>query len=120
MRQAVERFGLKEVQYLYRIMRQATCNVWAQQRYSTFIVSCVRSWNVLAKKRYSTSIVSCVRPWNVLVKKRYSTYIVLRIHFELGALPKKNVAGVKTTHDAYENTWKCGELKLYFSPSAGG
>ena len=21
---------------------------------------------------------------------------------------------------AYENTWKCGELKLYFSPSAGG
>ena len=20
----------------------------------------------------------------------------------------------------YENTWKCGELKLYFSPSAGG
>ena len=20
------------------------------------------------------------------------------------------------THDAYENTWKCGELKLYFSP----
>ena len=22
--------------------------------------------------------------------------------------------------DAYENTWKCGELKLYFSPSAGG
>ena len=27
---------------------------------------------------------------------------------------------VKSTHDAYENTWKCGELKLYFSPSAGG
>ena len=24
------------------------------------------------------------------------------------------------THDAYENTWKYGELKLYFSPSAGG
>ena len=23
-------------------------------------------------------------------------------------------------HDAYENTCKCGELKLYFSPSAGG
>ena len=22
--------------------------------------------------------------------------------------------------DAYENTWKCGELTLYFSPSAGG
>ena len=21
---------------------------------------------------------------------------------------------------AYENTWNCGELKLYFSPSAGG
>ena len=21
---------------------------------------------------------------------------------------------------SYENTWKCGELKLYFSPSAGG
>ena len=21
---------------------------------------------------------------------------------------------------AYENTWKCGELKLHFSPSAGG
>ena len=20
---------------------------------------------------------------------------------------------VKSTHDAYENTWKCGELKLY-------
>ena len=29
-------------------------------------------------------------------------------------------SGVKSTHDAYENTWKCGELKLYFSPSAGG
>ena len=27
---------------------------------------------------------------------------------------------VKSTHNAYENTWKCGELKLYFSPSAGG
>ena len=27
---------------------------------------------------------------------------------------------VKSTHGAYENTWKCGELKLYFSPSAGG
>ena len=27
---------------------------------------------------------------------------------------------VKSTQDAYENTWKCGELKLYFSPSAGG
>ena len=27
---------------------------------------------------------------------------------------------VKSTHDAYENTWKCCELKLYFSPSAGG
>ena len=26
----------------------------------------------------------------------------------------------KSTHDAYENTRKCGELKLYFSPSAGG
>ena len=27
-----------------------------------------------------------------------------------------------STHDAYENTWKCGELliKLYFSPSARG
>ena len=24
------------------------------------------------------------------------------------------------TVDAYENTWKCGDLKLYFSPSAGG
>ena len=22
--------------------------------------------------------------------------------------------------DAYENTWKCGKLKLHFSPSAGG
>ena len=28
--------------------------------------------------------------------------------------------GVKSTHDAYENTWKCGELQLYFSLSAGG
>ena len=27
---------------------------------------------------------------------------------------------VKSTHDAHENTWKCGELELYFSPSAGG
>ena len=27
---------------------------------------------------------------------------------------------VNLTHDVYENTWKCGELKLYFSPSAGG
>ena len=27
---------------------------------------------------------------------------------------------VKSTHDAYENTWKRGELELYFSPSAGG
>ena len=25
-----------------------------------------------------------------------------------------------TNAQAYENTWKCGELKLYFSPSAGG
>ena len=25
-----------------------------------------------------------------------------------------------TAHDVYENTFKCGELKLYFSPSAGG
>ena len=27
---------------------------------------------------------------------------------------------VKSTHDAYENTSKCGELKLYFCSSAGG
>ena len=27
---------------------------------------------------------------------------------------------VKSTHDAYENTWKCGELKLYSAPSARG
>ena len=27
---------------------------------------------------------------------------------------------VKSTLDAYENTWKGGELKLYFSSSAGG
>ena len=27
---------------------------------------------------------------------------------------------VKLTHDVYEYTWKCGELTLYFSPSAGG
>ena len=26
----------------------------------------------------------------------------------------------KATQDVYEYTWKCGELKLYFSPSAGG
>ena len=24
------------------------------------------------------------------------------------------------THDAYKNTWKCGELKLFFSISDGG
>ena len=24
------------------------------------------------------------------------------------------------THDVCENTWKCGEFKLYFSPSTGG
>ena len=24
------------------------------------------------------------------------------------------------THDVYENTWDCGELKLYFSPFVGG
>ena len=23
---------------------------------------------------------------------------------------------LKSTHDVYENTWKCGELKLYVSP----
>ena len=33
---------------------------------------------------------------------------------------KSESSWVKSTHDAYENTWKCGELKLYFSPSAGG
>ena len=27
---------------------------------------------------------------------------------------------VKSTHSAYENTWKGGELKLYFAQSAGG
>ena len=27
---------------------------------------------------------------------------------------------VKSTHDAYENSCKCGELKIYFSPSAWG
>ena len=26
---------------------------------------------------------------------------------------------VKSTHDVYENTWKCGELRLYIFPSAG-
>ena len=26
---------------------------------------------------------------------------------------------LKSTHDAYENTWKCGELKPFFSPSPG-
>ena len=24
------------------------------------------------------------------------------------------------THDVHENSWKCGALTLYFSPSAGG
>ena len=36
---------------------------------------------------------------------------------------KKNDGNTKNenkVHDAYENTRKCGELKLYFSPSAGG
>ena len=27
---------------------------------------------------------------------------------------------VKSIHDVYENTWECGELELYPSPSAGG
>ena len=28
--------------------------------------------------------------------------------------------GVTLTHVMYEYTWKCGKLKLYFSPFAGG
>ena len=28
--------------------------------------------------------------------------------------------GVKSTRDVYQNTRKCGELKLHFAPSAGG
>ena len=31
-------------------------------------------------------------------------------------IPKRT----KLTHEVHENTWKRGELKLYFSPSAGG
>ena len=27
---------------------------------------------------------------------------------------------VKSTHNVFENTWKCGEIKPYFAPSAGG
>ena len=27
---------------------------------------------------------------------------------------------VTSTQDVYKNTWKCGELTFYFSPSAGG
>ena len=33
---------------------------------------------------------------------------------------ERKMEEIKSTHDAYENTRKCGELKLYFSPSAGG
>ena len=33
---------------------------------------------------------------------------------------RKQLNCVNSTHDAYENTWKCGELKLYFFLSAGG
>ena len=33
---------------------------------------------------------------------------------------KGTVSVMEGTNDACENTWKCGELKLYFSPSAGG
>ena len=39
-----------------------------------------------------------------------------------GTIKRQNVNNrlVKSTHDAYENTWKCGELKLYFSSSSAG
>ena len=46
------------------------------------------------------------------------TYNGTRRVRQLGSGCESNL--VKSTHDAYENTWKCGELKLYFSPSAGG
>ena len=49
---------------------------------------------------------------------RYNTYNGTRRVCQLALRCESN--WVKSTHDAYENTWKCGELKLYFSPSAGG
>ena len=37
-------------------------------------------------------------------------------HYSLSSINTYNTP----THDEYGNTWKSGELKLYFSPSAGG
>ena len=38
----------------------------------------------------------------------------------LQATPRLCFTNVKSKHDEYENTWKCGELKLYVSSSARG
>ena len=40
--------------------------------------------------------------------------VIVRIHPETGSCDDAS------THDAYENTWKCGELELHFPSSAGG
>ena len=51
--------------------------------------------------------------------------VVTTVLYGVGALYKlqatcyRRGAPCVWTHDAYENTWKCGELELYFSPSAG-
>ena len=61
-----------------------------------------------------------------ILKSKNSVEKVLHVFFEQITLwdSKGAPASVglrkQSTHDAYENTWKCGELKLYFSPSAGG
>ena len=45
--------------------------------------------------------------------------LVLILHYLLGHGIVHRV-GFKSTYDVCQNMWKCGELEVYFSPSAGG
>ena len=58
------------------------------------------------------------RPWSTDRDSLRYTYNGTRRVRQLALGCESN--WVKSAHDAYKNTWKCGELKLYFSPSAGG
>ena len=68
---------------------------------------------LVARSEYIFASWVCTGMAHVQSKSVYSSSTGIQLDF-------RYIFSCFLTHDAYENTWKCGELKLYFSPSAGG
>ena len=85
----------------------------------------------VAQVRYKSvlSVALSVTPSLVKAGRRGAAYSFLaclsHLTIDHASLSRRRAGGWGTRMLGYlvcskENTWKCGELKLYFSPSAGG